>query len=486
MPSQIFNNSVFAQYFSESSPEVQTWVENVFEKLKQDGILAKFIIKGDTDDSTADFNQYAQPIVKFFAYLVILARKFEIFKQNDFLSDQYLLNKGYYTSGDETLDELLYDISNLLRRRARRGTIDTITPNLSTTASNGEILSLVGWNPSIFFKLGVARPEKNSWNINNSSPLHRGCTGRYDLNIGYEYTEDILDINKYPVLNPTYVKQTEYRFKQCLEIESVPILQEGGIGLQDLSKKIIINPNYNYEITFWVSQDATLENLTFGVKLFDFTDTPINAKSSIDGSPKNFFFQTRRLNKAGKFYFVRGIIFNKDKSNISTEDAKLNIGFGTNLKFPPEAVSLIPYIVMDNNMGNDSDHDSDYFSGASVEVFDSGDSDSISAASDYYDGVASIYLWNIKVTPCSTDYERCYLDNKRFIDIICSNKNGNYNNQQIKDILRRYFIPYNTAFNLVNLPRTLEDIQNLEYLLLESGDYILQENASKVLKEQQP
>lgn len=486
MATPVFDNSVFAKFFSESSPEVQAWVDNVMSKLSESGILAKYINKGDLDQSDSDFFQLEEPIVKFYAYLVILARKFEIFKQNDFLSDQYLLNKGHYTSGDETLDELLYSISNLLRQRSRRGTIDTITPSTLTTQSNGEVLSLLAWTPLTFFKLGVARPEKNSWNVDNSSPLYRGMTGRYDMNIGYEYTEDIVDLNKYPVLNPTYVKQTEYRGKNVIEIESVPILQEGGIGLADLSKKIIINPNYNYEISFFVSQDATLENLTFGVKLFDFTDTPINAKSSVTGLNHNFFFQTRRLNKAGKFYFVRGIIFNKDKSPVSVNDAKLNIGFGTNLKFPPEATSLIPYIVMDNNGGNDSDHDSDYLSAASVDFFDSGDSDSISASSDYYDGAASIYLWNIKVTPSSTDYERCYLDNKRFIDIICSNKNGNYNNAQIKDILRKYFIPYNTAFNLVNLPRTIQDLPNLAYLLLEDGGKILEENEGGTLLEQQP
>lgn len=484
MPSPIYDSSIFKEFFEENDPELLVWVDNVMAKLQAKGILANYIIK-DTDESDSDFNDLYYPIVKFFGYLVRLTREFDDFKTSSKLSNTYLLNKGHYTCGDETLDQLLFLITNLLRRRAKRGSINTIQPATNPDNADGEILSLLCWDELTFFKLGVARPERNSWNVNNSSPLHRGCTGRYDLNIGYEYTEDVKDLNLYPIQNPAFVKLTEYRYKNCIEIEDTPFAQEAGIGLTDFDKRIIINPNYNYEITFFVSQDATHENLTFGVKCFDFTNTAINLKSVVDNSNRNFFFQTRRLNKAGTFYFVRGIIFNKDQNLMTAQDAKLNIGFGQNLKFSEDAVSIIPYIVMDNNLINDSEFDGDYFDSESIDYFESDDSDSVSADSDYYDGSGSIYLWNIKVTPCSTDYERCYLNNKNFIDAIVNNKNGEYNVPQIKDILRKYFIPYNTAFNLVNLPRSVEQIENLSYLKLETDEYILLENGSKILLENQ-
>lgn len=452
MTTPIFDQSIFKFYFESNDAEVIAWSDNVLRKLREKGIVAAFIERElDFDDSDADFDAVYKPATIFFGYLVILARQYESFKENDFLVNEYLLNKGLYTTGNEDLDVLLNMVTNMLRRRSHRGSINAILPgDEAQNIPNGEILSLVAWNSNIFFKLGLGRPQKNSWNVDNCSPLHRGCTGRYDLNIGYENTEDVISLSPYPLINSAYIRKTEFRFKNCIEIEDAP-LQESGIGATDLSKKIVINPNQNFEITFYVAQDVTLENITFGVKCFDINGQQIYTKSIVDGSDRNFFFETRRLNKAGKFYFIRGIIFNKDEDLRSAANGRLNIGFGENLKFPANAVSIIPYIVMDNNHSNDSEFSSDNFDDASSDYFTGADSDSISAPSDYYDGTASIYLWNIKVTPCSLEYGRGYIGNKNFIDIIASNQNGTFSATQLKDILRKYFIPYNAAFELTNL-----------------------------------
>jgi hypothetical protein len=476
MATPIFDQSIFKFYFESNDAELIAWSNNVLRKLRERGIVASFIERElDFDSSDADFDAVYKPATLFFGYLVLLARNYERFKTNDFLVNEYLLNKGHYTTGDESLDVLLNIVTNLLRRRAARGSIDTITPgNIGQDIPNGEILSLLGWNEDVFFKLGLGRPQKNSWNVDNCCSLHRGCTGRYDLNVGYENTEDVVDLLAYPLLNATYIKKTEFRYKNCIEIEDAP-LQESGIGATDLNKRIVINPNQNFEITFYVAQDVTLENLTFGVKCFDIDGNQIYTKSIVDGSDRNYFFETRRLNKAGKFYFIRGIIFNKDEDLRSATDGKLNIGFGENLKFPEDAVSIIPYIVMDNNHGNDSEFTSDYFDDASSDYFTGADSDSVSAPSDYYDGSASIYLWNIKVTPCSLGYGRGYVGNKNFIDAIVSNRNGRFSEEQINDILRKYFIPYNTPFKVTYL----EDdgsISLLGYLLWEDGSYVLSED----------
>ena len=43
---------------------------------------------------------------------------------------------------------------------------------------DGEILSLVAKDENTFFKLGLARPQKTGWNLDNASPLNRSWTGR--------------------------------------------------------------------------------------------------------------------------------------------------------------------------------------------------------------------------------------------------------------------------------------------------------------------
>lgn len=484
MALEAFNRSVFKTYFDFDDAELESWTQNVLTKLRQKGIVAEFIER-DFDEPDENFDALYEPIVKFFGYLVRLAREFEEFKSNEFLANQYLQGKGIFTCGDETLDELAYSITNLLRVRSRRGTIKSIQPAQNIGEANGEILNLLCWDELTIFILGNAQAKYNGLNVDNCSPLYRGTTGRYDLNVGYEFTEDVVSLDPYPLINSGYIGIQKYNGKTCIHIQNTSVNDVSGIGLIDLDKKIVINPNLDYEITFEIAQDITYENISFGVKCFDFSGNEISTESIITGTDRNYFFQTRRLNKADKFYFVRGIIYNKDQSLLPYSDARLNIGFGESLRFPETAVSIIPYIVMDNNLLDDSDSQEDYYDSDSISI-DESDSEDINSDSESfssYDGFPSIYLWNIKVTPSALDYERCYINNKNFIDIICSNSNGNHDIESIKDILRKYFIPYNTAFNVINLPRIIESSADLDHLLLETGDNILLESDDKIILE---
>lgn len=490
MSNKVFDRSIFAPYFAPDDAEALAWAENVLEKLLGKE-LAKSVLQQNENGTDTDVAELYRPVCIFLSYFVRLAREFRDFKDNDFLSNQYLNNRGHFTSGNESLAQLQYVISNLLRIRAQRGTIKMVEPSVDPGVPDGELLRLVAWNPLLFFKMGVARPQHNSWNLNNSGPLFRGNTGRYDLNIGYEYTEDALSLDSYPIINENYVFLRRYRGKDCIEIEEVPFGQVAGIGASDLDKDIVIDPRLNYEITFLVAQDITLENITFGVKAFDVDGDPVDLLSAVTGQKRNFFFETRRLNKAGKFYMIRGIIYNKDFDLISADQGRLDIGFGQQLKSTDNVVSIIPYIVMDNNLSDDSDHESDNFDSDSVNndsgAYGTDESGSGFWSDSAYDGDASLFIWNLKVTPCNTNYNRCYLNNKNFIDLYVINKNGRYTNDQIRNIARKHFIPYNTPFKITNIGEISEvnTIPPTNYLLLEDGGYWLLENENRILLEVQ-
>lgn len=482
MATTIFDKSVFKDYFNSNDAEVLAWAENVLAKVVEKGIVPNYISREN------DFEDIYNPTTIFFAYLVIFARQFENFKDDAYLAYQYLLENGQYPCDEESLIRLQDSVTNLLRVRANRGTLQTITSSADTDVAHGEILRLICWNSLVFFKLGVAQSKHNSWNVNNSGPLSRGCTGRYDLNIGYEYTEGVADLSLYPLINSSYCSLATYRGKDCIEIESVPFGDIAGIGANQSSKRIVVDPRLNYEITFYVAQDITLENISFGCLAFDAAGDQVQLSDIVTGSNRKLFFSTRRLNKAGTFYFVRGILFNKDKELVSAEEGKLNIGFGTNLKMTDNVVSIIPYIIVDNDFADESDDqqsdtfDSDSFS---IDPGDTGFSESESWSDAPYDSQASVFLWNIKVTPCNTNYNRCYLNNKNFIDVILDNKNGAYSDLQINSIFRKYFIPYNTAFKITHIGDISEIAPDESYLLLEDGSYILLESEDRVLLEQQ-
>lgn len=458
MPTKIFDTSVFKKYFASNDPIALAWADNVLQKLIAKDAVPDYIVRDN------DFEDYFSPITIFFGYLVRLARVFRDFKDNSFLADQYLTQMGHFTCGDEALDELAYIISNSLRLRAQRGTIKMFTP-ASGSIPSGELLRLICAHSQDFFKLGVGRPQHNSWNLNNCSPLYRGNTGRLDLNVGYEYTESVKDLLKYPLINNNYVFLTTYQSKECMEIEGVPAATYSGIGANESDKRIIVTPELNFEITFYVAQDTTLENITFGCLAFDAAGVQVPLQNIVTGGDSNFFFETRRLNKPGQFYMVRGILYNKDQGLLSATNGKLNIGFGHNLRMNVNVASIIPYIVVDNVSGDDVDAEVDNFPGGAE-------------SEPGYDSSPSVYLWNVKATPCSFDYSRSYLNNKNFIDIILANKNGKYTNTQIDDILRRIFIPYNSAFKTTYYSSNILDV--VSYLLLEDGDKLLLEDGGKI------
>lgn len=491
--SKIYDASIFKQYFESSDEDVLNWTANVLEKLVQPGQVAKYIKRETESEETTEFETLFEPLVKFFAYLVRLSREFRDFKDDEFLADQYLNNHGQFTCSEETLIQFQYLITNLLRIRAQRGTTKMFEQSMDSSIPHGELLRLLCWNEDTFFKLGVARPQYNGWNVNNCSPLNRSLTGRYDLNIGWEYEEDVQSLSNYPITNPSYVSISQYRGKRCIHIESAPFGQEAGVGSTNDDKGRVIDPRLNYEITFYVAQDITLENLTFGCRAFDLTGSEISLLSTINDVPRTHFFETRRLNKAGAFYMIRGIVYNKDIDTLSASEAQLNIGFGVNLKSTSSVVRIVPYILMDNNFINDSDQESDNFADSDsidIDTAVSGFDSTANSASGYwsdpsYDGEPSIFIWNVKITPCNTAYNRCYLNNKNFIDIFGVNNSGKYSDRQIKNIMRKYFIPYNSAFAFTNIGVVSEVNPDNSYLLLEDGSYILLESEDRVLLEQQ-
>jgi len=456
MVSDFFNKSVFAQYFTQSDAEVQTWVDNVVDKLFKPGIVANYIRRGKGSDAQdADYIAYWTAVVTFYAYLVKLSRVFENFEQDNYLARQYLLNLNTFVTDRETLEELQFIISNRLRDMSRRGTIDSTLPK-PVPEANGEMLRLTGYQNGDLFKIGTPRPQFNSWNINNSGPCFRGTTGRYDLNCAYEFTEDV-DITKYPLLRPQYITQAGFLGKVCMKISGVPGATESGIyadgsvteesvsELDPVYPIIPVNPYQNFEISFYVGQDVLASNIKFGVVGLDLEGNPVNFQNVVTGADQNIFFQNVSLNQTNKLYFVRGIIYNCLQANLAAKDAQTTLGLGTNLRFKNNIGGIIPYIV------------------------DQG-------------GGGAVYLWNIKVTPSSTFYSRCFLNNKNFFDIFTSNNNGFKTNQEIKEDLRRYFIPYNTAYQATFLKSIRPNgLSNAPALQTEDSPYLLLETGGKTL-----
>jgi hypothetical protein len=508
----IFNSSVFKQYFEPTDASAMAWATNVVQKLQDQGIVPKYISRTGVDAEDADYLAFWTPIALFWAYLVELARVFETLDDNDGLLREHLMERGYYSSNLEHNHELQFILRNTLRIRRERGTKEMYRPALvdydsdsnsgehSDSASgdyilryyvDGELLRLIAWGFNDFFQLGLPQTKYVGWNVNNCSPLYTGLFGRYDLNIAYEFTKNFNSLAAYPLINTTYCslfvdnspdesdsqsgsdslyhKNTDTP-RTVLKITGTPIGAVAGIGNIDVSKMITIDPQLNYEITFEARQPILTNNLTFGCLVFDGVKHSTSLRSMVTGLAEQNFIYRMKLNRQDRFYFVRGIIYNKDEPLRATDPNTviLNIGQGSQLKFPANAVKIIPYIVCD---GRKNDYNSDLVGGYNIN-----DVVYVSATGLYYrslhganfdsyppdspaDWVVTsaptstntLEVWNVKINVVSLEYSNALLNTSKHVDMFVKNNNAIYSRDQLYSIIRKYFMPYNTGFSITHL-----------------------------------
>jgi len=422
-----FNASVFKEYFNCNDPAVLDWAVNVLQKLYDTGTIPNYITRGGdrTERQDDDFVKFWFSITTFFAFLVYFARQFEDYESNAALLEQYLLQKDSFLCRDENLTQLQNITQNIYRERRERGSTEMYqTIAQSGNPVNGELLRLICYDVLDEFILGVARPECIGWNLNNSSPAFFGQTNCLHMTKGYEFTKDMLSVTPYPVLAPsgTVVADITDGGQQTIEISGVAAAGISGIGdiAQVATKAIIVDPSINYEITFEVrASSLTTAKMTFGCRGFDDVNSAVSFENIITGVDEDDFVVEWSPNLTTEYYQVRGILYKTTQALLTAAEAELNIGDGQQLRSKTALNKIIPYIVLDNtnNIG---------VSG-------------------------SLFLYNIKVAPCSLEYSRAFLDNQKWIDIIAENNSGEFSNDQVDQILRHKLIPYNTSFKATYL-----------------------------------
>jgi len=271
------------------------------------------------------------------------------------------------------------------------------------------------------------------WCIGQSSPLYTGADNIKNLIKGYEFTEDITSLDVYPLINEDYIELED----GWIKISNVPDGEIAGIGVstsvlaggggyyyygdgigveliypESLSDKaLVIDPTLDYEISFKVKKtNATIQDLSFGVSLFDENGIEVSAVRITDGFEDNRFFTVQALNKSNTEYWIRGVLHSYDTLLIS-EDV-LNIGFGQGLRSKSNVAYLIPVILVENNTGM-----------SLPEV---------------------VWIQDIKIRPARLWFSRGLLSARNFIIGFLKNHSVEYSDAQVQKIINEELIPYNT------------------------------------------
>jgi len=418
----VYNNSIFAQFFSCASIDVLNWCINVLEKIYKPGIVPEYIIRGENNNfnwEDKDYLNFWRSITCYFSLFVNYVRQFENFTGNQQLLTEYVRNKGLFVCDSIEQEDLIYLVNNLYNEFRFRGTLQVaVSSEDSGRQVSGELLRLLCKKECDEFIFSLVEPWKIGFNIGSSSPMYRGIKNMFNVIKGYENTQDFVDLNNYPLNNDSYCSIVTDGGRDVLQITGVPLNEQSGIfpDGSDLSKKIKVDNTVDYEITFLVKQETLVQNISFAVAAYDINDNMISLYNAVTGALEvgvGLFFNRIQLNIVDTWYFIRGVIFNKDKSLLPSLEGTLNIGYGEHLKFGSvNPCYIVPVLILNNNS----------------EAFSS-----------------TIKVWDFKVRPLVTDQSFGFLGVKNLILTWLKNNSGKYSDDQVEQIIREYLIPYNST-----------------------------------------
>lgn len=444
---QAFSNSIFAQFFTCTDLCVLNWMINVLEKIYREGVIPKFIERGDEgnqDGQDQDFIEFWKTITQYFAYIVCYARKFEVSSLTGDLDIllKYLEQQTLIFCGGETISELTYVMNNTYDEFRKRGTYEIIKDKaLDGREIDGELLRLLCYNSTkcgdfYFYKVFN---YKIGWVIDQASPLYRGNYNDWNLIKAYEDTESVVDLSKYPLTSPGNISIVTDGLKDVMRINSVSAGQKSGIDYDsDTSKLIKVDPKWDYEITFQVKQEDLDQLLTFGIQGYDINGNVVTNpfRQSFHGYDYNYFFKKYELGRDDKYYLVRGVVYGTEHRKAphatmadyrieATKDFNFSVvptppGAPDFTKFPPQHLQfnevdvchISPIVLLDNE--NEVD---------------------VSGAINIYD---------FKVRPLSTCYSTGFVQTSNFIKSKATNSNQNYSNSKVVELTREFLIPYNS------------------------------------------
>lgn len=405
-------NSIFNQFFGCHDVDVLDWCINVTEKLYKSGIVPRYLIRDEEIgfDIDRDYIDFWRTIACFFAYIVVFSRTLTDFASQEMLLRRFLSERAVNYCSQDTLSELQYILNNYYDEIRKRGTRQIYKQYDNI---NGELLRLICYNEMCNeFLFDLSENRNIGWNIGNSSPLFKGVHQHLNLNKSYEYSEDFVDLSLYPIINDSQVSISTDRSKEVMDITGVSSGTDAGIGDDsEVEKYIIVNPYINYEITFYVKQPVLGDSLTFECYSYDKNGNQITLLSNQDGSDSNTFFQFRSLNIPDKYYFVRGIIYNVDRSN--EPDQTTNLKAGQQLRFKNnEVCQILPRIYLNDSAGTDE----------------------------------QIYLWDLKIKPSSVNFSKGFLNSPNFIINFVQYNNDSLSKENFEETVRKYLIPYNAIY----------------------------------------
>lgn len=417
-------------------------------KLFQRGILPDYITRNEglnppVDDK--DFLDFWGTVCCFYSLMLLFAENLTNFGTNQGYLLEYLRERDVMVCDDTELQDLNYIKTNYLDEIRQRGTIQIFIPKSGTKVVDGEFLRLICYDVNDEFRFDLITGERLGWWLGKSSPSYRGNSLSLSTIKNKEKTADFVDLTLYNTFNDSggSISIVTDGSKKVAHLEDVPDGFKVGFSYNlttvpatNFDNAVIVDDNVDYEVSFWVKQNIQANNLTFGCMGFDINNNQIVLLDVTTGSTQQFFFTQQHLNQTDKYYFVKGIIYNKYKALLTNDQAHLNIGYGKNLKFNYGVKKIIPVVLLDRTTNPNITSDL-YIWDLKVKPLVTG-----VVANKVYSDISETAKVNNR--PLLGNFGTCFLTARNLLHIMYVNNNAAIQTADLETVTREKLIPYNS------------------------------------------
>ena len=198
-----FPLSKFVPYYNYSSIE---WSLNILEKVYKQGIVPKYIERGSNENwCDRDYIDFWFPIIYYFSLNLTFNKIFKDLVWFPTLLYEYLRQKGLFLGSKIKLAELFYLMEHYYSEIVKRGSLACLVDKFDDQTGvtlRSELSRLIDKGSFDEFLMAVISSDENGWVIGKT------CCGFTETDTykgfvkGYEDTEEVVDISKYPLLNP--------------------------------------------------------------------------------------------------------------------------------------------------------------------------------------------------------------------------------------------------------------------------------------------
>lgn len=402
---KIYKDHFFRKYFSFYNHNSIEWSLNLLKKIYKLGILPKFIERRDNKNwSDSDFIDFWWS----FIYPLALRLNYnEVYKSLLWypeLLKKYLEQKGIFLGSGTGLGECVYLMSYSYDEISRRGSLSILEnkrilpKEFSNITIRGELVRLIDKKDTDEFLASIIYPEENGWIVGKTCPLFSETNFYKGYIKGYEFTEEVQDIGKYPLFDLFKYEVERFEGKQVIHF-----VTSGGIGSRDmkidLSKLLNINSTFNYEVSLKFRTNSKRVSIIAGSKARDIIGKEI--EDPFVGGGNISIEKVLNVETINDEETISFIVLGKDEENFNNF---LQFKKGLDPKY------LDPFISLEGDAGSD------------------------------------FYIWDIKVR--LLDKKPIFVSSSNEMFLYLKNNNYLYTLEELREIIQSYLLPFSVNLNL--------------------------------------